>query len=59
MSKGQRRQLALHNRYFEIIAGHLYRRGVDQILRRCVSESDRIAILEEAHKGVIGGSFLR
>ena len=49
MSKDQRRRLALQSRYFQSIAGHLYRKGVDQILRRCVLESERILLYWRRH----------
>jgi hypothetical protein len=37
---------------YQLIASHLYKLGVDNILRRCVMEHERPIILEEAHEGI-------
>ena len=57
MSTDQRKKFALKSRPFLIIAGALYRRGADQIIRRCVPEEEQKAVLQEAHFGVVGGHF--
>ena len=40
-----------------IIAGSLYWRGIDHIIRRCVSKEEQDAVLREAHNGDAGGHF--
>ena len=41
----QRRKFALKSRPFLVIAGALYRRGIDQIIRRCVPDFEQDAVL--------------
>jgi hypothetical protein len=38
---------------YQLIAGNLYKMGVDNILRRCVLEHERPRILVEAHEGIV------
>lgn len=47
----KRRLLALRSIYFTIIAGQLYKKGLDQIIGRCVLEHEKQGVLQEAHKG--------
>ena len=42
---------------YQLIAGQLYKRGKDDILRRCPREDETLHIMEEAHQGVGGGHF--
>lgn len=56
-STDQRRKFALKSKPFLVIAGALYRKGVDQIIRRCVDEEEQKLVLQEAHQGVSGGHF--
>ena len=42
---------------YELIIGHLYKLGVDKILRRCVLEHERHIILVEYHEGIVGGNY--
>jgi hypothetical protein len=42
---------------YQLIAGNLYKLGIDGILRRCVLEHERSMILLEAHKGIMGGNY--
>jgi len=44
---------------YQLIAGHLYKMGADNILRRCVLEHERPRILVEAHEGIDGGHYAR
>jgi hypothetical protein len=37
---------------YQLIAGHLYKMGACNILRRCVLEHERHGILAEAHEGI-------
>ena len=40
-----------------VIAGQLYKMGIDQVMRRCVRPHEQEAVLKEAHQGVCGGHF--
>jgi hypothetical protein len=40
---------------YQLIAGHLYNMGIDNILRICVLEHERPRILAEAQKVFHGG----
>jgi hypothetical protein len=42
---------------YELIAGHLYKMGVDNILRRCVMEHEHPINLAESHEGIVGGHY--
>jgi hypothetical protein len=44
---------------YQLIAGHLYKLGADNILRRCVMEHERPIILAESHEGIVGGKYAR
>ena len=41
----------------QLIVGHLFKLGPDEILRCCVFEHERPIILSEAHVGVAGGHY--
>jgi hypothetical protein len=43
--------------YYQFIVGHLYKMGVDRILRRCVLEHEIPRILAETHEGIAGGNY--
>ena len=53
----QKKKLVVHIVDYQLIAGHLYKLGVDNILRRCVMEHERPIIFEEAHEGIDGGNY--
>ena len=57
MRVDQKRKFILKSRPFLIIAESLYQRGIDQIIRRCVSEEEQEVVLREAHNGDAGGHF--
>jgi hypothetical protein len=42
---------------YQLIAGHLYNMGADNILRRCVLEHERPRILAELLEGIVGGHY--
>jgi hypothetical protein len=44
---------------YQLIARHLYKMGVDRILRRYVLEHERPKVLAESHKGIAGGHYAR
>jgi hypothetical protein len=50
----QKKQLVVRAAYFQLIVGQLYKMGPDEILRRCVMESEIPLILVEAHEGIAG-----
>ena len=58
-SKDKRRQLALRSRKFTIIDGRLYKKGVDQIIRRCEPEHEKLGLFQEAHEGIARGYLER
>ena len=41
-----------------MIAGHLYKMGTNEILRRYVSEFECTSILDESHGGVARGHYV-
>jgi hypothetical protein len=54
----QKKQLVVKETNYHLIAGNLYKLGVDGILRRCVLEHERQMIFSEAHEGVVGGHYV-
>ena len=56
-STDERRKFVLKSKPILVIAGALYRKGIDQIIRRCVPEFEQIAILQEAHEEISRGHF--
>jgi hypothetical protein len=54
-STTQKRHLVVHAIDYQLIAGQLYKLGLDNILRRCVLDHERLDILWECHSGVVGG----
>ena len=54
-SRDKKRRLALRSRDFTILAGQLYKKGIDQICRRCVPKHEKTRILNEAHQGITDG----
>jgi hypothetical protein len=53
----QKKQLVVHVADFSLIAGQLYKMGPDEILRRCVIETEQPLILAESHAGIVGGHY--
>jgi hypothetical protein len=54
-SATQKRHLVVRATDYQLIAGHLYKLGLDNILRHCVLDHERSYILWECHSGVAGG----
>ncbi|KAL3694202.1 hypothetical protein R1sor_007853 [Riccia sorocarpa] len=50
-----KRKLVQKSSQYTLIEGELYKKGIDQVLRRCVNDEDVPRILEEAHEGPSGG----
>ena len=42
---------------FQLIVGHLYKLGPDEILRRCILPHEQGPILEEVHVDIAGGHY--
>ncbi|MCO5574484.1 hypothetical protein L7F22_028269 [Adiantum nelumboides] len=57
-SPDQRKKFALKSRPCFVIARALYKKGIDQVIRRCVPEFEQSAVLQEAHYGQASGHFL-
>jgi hypothetical protein len=53
----QKKKLVVKVIDYQIIAGNLYKLGIDGILRRCVLEHERNMILSKAHEGVARGNY--
>jgi hypothetical protein len=51
-STAQKKNMVFIAANYQLIAGHLYKMGVDSILRRCVLEHERPRIFAEAHEGI-------
>jgi hypothetical protein len=57
VDKNERRKIRINSTHFAIVAGQLYRKGVDGILRRCVDYAEVPSILEACHDSACGGHF--
>ena len=57
LSKHDRRKVRVNSRHFALVGGRLYRRGVDEVLRRCVGPAEIPAILSACHDSACGGHF--
>jgi hypothetical protein len=58
LSTVQKKSLVVRDTDYQVIAGHLYKMGADNILRRCVLEHERPIILVESHEGITGGYYV-
>jgi hypothetical protein len=54
-SATQKCHMVVREADYQLIAGKLYKLGLDSILRRCVLDHERQDILWECHSGVVGG----
>ena len=54
-SREERRKLRLHAKNYLIIGDTLYRRGVDSVLRRCLTHEEAEIVLNDSHSGACGG----
>ena len=52
------KQLVVKAVDYTLIAGHLYKLGPDEILRRCVFDHERKWVMVEAHAGVSGRHYV-
>jgi len=53
----KKKNLVVRDANYQLIAGHLYNMGADNILRRCVLEHERPIILAEDDEGIVGGKY--
>lgn len=51
----QKRHLVVHAAEYQLIAGQLYKLGLDEVLRKCILDHEHEAIMWECHSGVAGG----
>ena len=58
-SREERRKLHLHAKNYLILGDTLYRRGVDSILRRCLTHEEVDIVLNDSHSGACGGHLSR
>jgi hypothetical protein len=49
-----KKNLVVRVENYQLIADHLYKRGTDNILRRCVMDHEKPIILVESHEGIVG-----
>ncbi|KAH9315077.1 hypothetical protein KI387_023704 [Taxus chinensis] len=55
----EKKQLAIRTMPYMLMSGDLYQLGQDEVLRQCVLEHERKAIMEEGHGGITGGNYER
>jgi hypothetical protein len=55
----QEKNLVVRAADYQLIAGHLYKMGTNNILRICVLEHERPRILAEDHEGIVGAHYAR
>jgi hypothetical protein len=53
----QKKNLVVRVVDYQLTVGHLYKMGLDIILRRCVLEHEIPRILVESHEGITGGHY--
>ena len=56
-TKQQKKQLVVKAADFTLIAGCLYKLGLDEVLHICVMPHEKEAIIREAHSSTTGGHF--
>jgi hypothetical protein len=59
LSRDDQRLVRYQSKKYTIIDDTLYRRGIDSILRRCLTHKEAELVLNDRHKGVCGGHLLR
>ena len=57
LEKNECRKIRVNSTHFALIGNRLYCRGIDGILRRCVSYEEIPPILEACHGSACGGHF--
>ena len=56
-TKVERKIVRVNSRHFAILGNRLFRRGANELLRRCLSEVEVPTILEACHNSTYGGGF--
>ena len=51
----ERRKIRIHAKNYLISGDTLYHRGVDSVLRRCLTHEEAKTVLNDAHSGACGG----
>jgi hypothetical protein len=54
-SHDERRRICHQAKNYLILNDTLYRRGVDCVLRRCLTHEEAVIVLNDFHKGACGG----
>ena len=57
LTREERRKIRVNSRHYTVIGHRLFRRGMDGILRRCVSEVEAPSTLAACHDSACGGHF--
>jgi hypothetical protein len=53
----EKKNLVVRATDYQFIVGHLYKMGIDNILRRYILDHEQLIILVEAHKGISRGNY--
>ena len=56
-STWKKKQLVFKASYYTLIAGQIYKLGLDEILRICIFDHERKWVMDEVHEGVSGRHY--
>ena len=59
LSRDDRRDICHHAKYYLILNDTLYRRGIDSVLRRCLTHEEAKQVLNDCHSRACGGHLSR
>jgi hypothetical protein len=59
LSRDDRRHVRYQAKNYTIVGDTLYRRGIDNILRRCLNHKEAESVLNDFHSGACGGHLSR
>ena len=57
MPRSEQRRIRYQAKYYLIVGDILYRRGVNTILRRCLTHEEAEKVLNDCHARACGGNF--
>ena len=57
ITRNKRRRIRHHASRYLLIGDVLYRRGIDTVLRRCLTHEEAEQVLNDCHSGACGGHF--
>jgi hypothetical protein len=57
LTTAHKKNLVVRAAFYQLILGHLYKFGENNILIRCVMEHEMPIILAEEHEGIVGGHY--